>query len=37
MMLEIDNSELIMMLQDSELFRSKVDEAASVLVSAQKQ
>ncbi|CAI2301766.1 unnamed protein product [Caenorhabditis sp. 36 PRJEB53466] len=37
MMLEIDNSELIMMLQDSELFRSKVDEAASVLTSAQKQ
>lgn len=37
MMLEIDNSELIMMLQDSELFRSKVDEAASVLASSQKQ
>ncbi|UMM13037.1 hypothetical protein L5515_001514 [Caenorhabditis briggsae] len=37
MMLEIDNSELIMMLQDSDLFRSKVDEAASVLASAQKQ
>uniref|UniRef100_A0A1I7T258 Polyadenylate-binding protein n=1 Tax=Caenorhabditis tropicalis TaxID=1561998 RepID=A0A1I7T258_9PELO len=36
MMLEIDNSELIMMLQDSDLFRSKVDEAASVLASAQK-
>ncbi|CAD6191110.1 unnamed protein product [Caenorhabditis auriculariae] len=34
MMLEIDNSELIMMLQDNELFRQKVDEAASVLESA---
>ncbi|KJH48982.1 polyadenylate binding protein [Dictyocaulus viviparus] len=34
MMLEIDNSELIMMLQDMELFKSKVDEAASVLQSA---
>lgn len=31
MMLEIDNSELIMMLQDTDLFRSKVEEAASVL------
>ncbi|CAI5438533.1 unnamed protein product [Caenorhabditis angaria] len=36
MMLEIDNSELIMMLQDDELFRSKVDEAAAVLQSAGK-
>uniref|UniRef100_A0A1I7X6L3 Polyadenylate-binding protein n=1 Tax=Heterorhabditis bacteriophora TaxID=37862 RepID=A0A1I7X6L3_HETBA len=34
MMLEIDNSELIMMLQDTDLFRSKVDEAAAVLQSA---
>uniref|UniRef100_A0A158PCW2 PABP n=1 Tax=Angiostrongylus cantonensis TaxID=6313 RepID=A0A158PCW2_ANGCA len=34
MMLEIDNSELIMMLQDMELFKSKVDEAAAVLQSA---
>lgn len=36
MMLEIDNSELIMMLQDNDLFRSKVDEAATVLQSAGK-
>jgi polyadenylate-binding protein len=36
MMLEIDNSELIMMLQDNDLFRSKVDEAATVLQSAVK-
>ncbi|GMT05256.1 hypothetical protein PENTCL1PPCAC_27430 [Pristionchus entomophagus] len=34
MMLEMDNSELIMMLQDPELFRSKVDEAAQVLKSS---
>ncbi|CAI5454676.1 unnamed protein product [Caenorhabditis angaria] len=34
MMLEIDNSELIMMLQDEELFRSKVDEASAVLNTA---
>ncbi|KAE9419864.1 hypothetical protein Angca_005920, partial [Angiostrongylus cantonensis] len=31
MMLEIDNSELIMMLQDMDLFKSKVEEASSVL------
>ena len=31
MMLEIDNSELVMMLQDNDLFRSKVEEAAAVL------
>lgn len=31
MMLEIDNSELVMMLQDTELFRSKVQEASNVL------
>ncbi|CAD6184821.1 unnamed protein product [Caenorhabditis auriculariae] len=37
MMLEIDNSELIMMLQDTDIFRSKVDEAASVLQSAVKE
>lgn len=37
MMLEMDNSELIMMLQDDELFRSKVSEAAAVLQSASKQ
>ncbi|KAF8385141.1 hypothetical protein PRIPAC_74283 [Pristionchus pacificus] len=34
MMLEMDNSELIMMLQDPDLFRSKVDEAAQVLKSS---
>ncbi|KAJ1371595.1 hypothetical protein KIN20_033578 [Parelaphostrongylus tenuis] len=34
MMLDIDNSELIMMLQDIDLLKSKVDEAASVLQSA---
>lgn len=34
MMLEMDNSELIMMLQDDELFRTKVQEAANVLASA---
>ncbi|CAB3408319.1 unnamed protein product [Caenorhabditis bovis] len=37
MMLEIDNSELIMMLQDDDLFRSKVAEAASVLENAGKE
>ena len=31
MMLEIDNSELVMMLHDNDLFRSKVQEAAAVL------
>ena len=31
MMLEIDNSELVMMLQDNDLFRSKVEEASAVL------
>lgn len=31
MMLEMDNAELIMMLQDTELFRSKVTEAGQVL------
>ena len=36
MMLEIDNSELIMMLQDMDLFKSKVEEASSVLQSAAK-
>ncbi|KAK6009069.1 polyadenylate binding protein [Ostertagia ostertagi] len=36
MMLEIDNSELIMMLQDLDLFKSKVEEASSVLQSAAK-
>ncbi|CAI4224114.1 unnamed protein product [Auanema sp. JU1783] len=36
MMLEIDNSELIMMLQDTELFRARVDEAASVLAQSNK-
>ncbi|PIC21239.1 hypothetical protein B9Z55_026150 [Caenorhabditis nigoni] len=35
MMLEIDNAELIMMLQDGDLFRSKVEEANSVLTNAQ--
>lgn len=35
MMLEIDNAELIMMLQDAELFRSKVEEAFGVLTNAQ--
>lgn len=35
MMLEIDNAELIMMLQDGELFRSKVEEAFNVLTNAQ--
>lgn len=34
MMLEIDNSELIMMLQDTDLFRQKVDEASQVLGAA---
>lgn len=34
MMLEMDNSELIMMLQDNDLFRSKVTEAAQVLRTA---
>lgn len=34
MMLEMENSELIMLLQDDELFRSKVQEAANVLKSA---
>ena len=34
MMLEMENSELIMLLQDDELFRSKVQEAANVLNSA---
>eukprot|EP00080_Pristionchus_pacificus_P000787 PDM60807.1 pab-1 [Pristionchus pacificus] len=34
MMLEMDNSELIMMLQDPDLFRSKVEEAAQVLKSS---
>lgn len=36
MMLEMDNSELIMMLGDEELFRSKVQEAANVLTAAAK-
>ncbi|CAJ0935385.1 unnamed protein product, partial [Mesorhabditis belari] len=35
MMLEMDNAELIMMLQDDELFRQKVGEAANVLQQAQ--
>lgn len=35
MMLEIDNAELIMMLQDGDLFRSKVEEAFNVLQNAQ--
>ncbi|VDK25158.1 unnamed protein product [Anisakis simplex] len=34
MMLEMDNSELLMMLENPDLFRSKVSEAASVLASA---
>lgn len=36
MMLEIDNSELIMMLQDQDLFRTKVEEASTVLANAGK-
>jgi len=36
MMLEIDNSELIMMLQDQELFKAKMEEASSVLANAAK-
>lgn len=35
MMLEIDNAELIMMLQDAELFRNKVEEAFNVLTNSQ--
>uniref|UniRef100_A0A1I7V3P0 Polyadenylate-binding protein n=1 Tax=Caenorhabditis tropicalis TaxID=1561998 RepID=A0A1I7V3P0_9PELO len=35
MMLEIDNAELIMMLQDVELFKNKVEEAFAVLTNAQ--
>lgn len=35
MMLEIDNAELIMMLQDGDLFRNKVEEAFTVLTNAQ--
>ena len=34
MMLEMDNSELLMMLENEELLQSKVSEAASVLASA---
>ncbi|CAJ0583470.1 unnamed protein product, partial [Mesorhabditis spiculigera] len=34
MMLEMDNSELIMILQDNDLFRNKVEEAANVLKQA---
>lgn len=34
MMLEMDNSELIMMLQDDELFRTKVNEATTVLANS---
>lgn len=34
MMLEMDNSELLMMLENEELLRSKVQEAASVLASS---
>lgn len=36
MMLEMDNSELIMMLQDEEMFSQKVNEAATVLKSSGK-
>lgn len=34
MMLEMDNSELLMMLENEELLQSKVSEAASVLASS---
>lgn len=34
MMLEMDNSELLMMLENEELLRSKVQEAASVLATS---
>ena len=34
MMLEIDNSELLMLLNDAELFRQRVQEAANVLSSS---
>lgn len=34
MMLEMDNSELLMMLENEELLHSKVNEAASVLASS---
>lgn len=34
MILEIDNSELLMMLQDQELFRQRVDEADAVLAAS---
>jgi polyadenylate-binding protein len=37
MMLEMDNSELLMMLENEELLRSKVAEAANVLASAKQQ
>lgn len=36
MLLEMDNSELLMMLENSELLKSKVDEAVSVLQAHQK-
>uniref|UniRef100_A0A8R1E002 Polyadenylate-binding protein n=1 Tax=Caenorhabditis japonica TaxID=281687 RepID=A0A8R1E002_CAEJA len=35
MMLEIDNAELIMLLQDNDLFRGKVEEAQAVLTTSQ--
>nr|CDP93394.1 Bm7261, isoform g [Brugia malayi] len=37
MMLEMDNSELLMMLENEELLQSKVSEAASVLASSKSQ
>jgi len=36
MLLEMDNSELLMMLENAELLKAKVDEAVSVLQAHQK-